>query len=203
MADFVNNFTVFSTFQTKSTSRISQFSIHPDGKFEPGRKRKASWINCEFHYFHFHIKMGYYCGVIPFKLRFNKDAGHYQLAKVNILQKVEILICFILDLIICRKIIASRIAFQIICTSIWVLLLLYITYSLRSVWKEREQTHIIMHYFRMVEKCAAALLPFIYCKAVHCKFDKLQDMLEIISHHSLLYQHETFRRMVCYYVQIR
>lgn len=46
--------------------------------------------NCNFHYFHLHAKLCYYCGAIPFKLSFNEDTGHYQLSKVNTLQKVRI-----------------------------------------------------------------------------------------------------------------
>lgn len=43
---------------------------------------------CNFHYFHMYLKVGYYLGTIPFKLKFNRESGHYHLSKVKLLQKV-------------------------------------------------------------------------------------------------------------------
>lgn len=49
-------------------------------------------IKCHFHYFHCYVKLGYYCGVIPFKLIFSHGTGHYQLSRVSFPLKVKIFI---------------------------------------------------------------------------------------------------------------
>lgn len=39
---------------------------------------------CQFHYFHFFLKVGAYCGMIPLHLRFNHASKHYQISKMKI-----------------------------------------------------------------------------------------------------------------------
>lgn len=43
---------------------------------------------CKFHYFHFLLKVGTYCGMIPLQLSFNQESKHYQLSKINIFLRV-------------------------------------------------------------------------------------------------------------------
>lgn len=48
--------------------------------------REKVW---HFHYFHFYIKVGYYYGIVPFKLSLNHESGHYLISKVNQIHKVN------------------------------------------------------------------------------------------------------------------
>jgi len=44
---------------------------------------------CNFHYFHYYLKTGFYLCVIPFYPSYDEQNGHYRL-KTNLLQKVSI-----------------------------------------------------------------------------------------------------------------
>lgn len=89
MKGFVFNFNLQSPSRTKDP-KGTFLIISPDNRGEltevPGG---SSTVHCTFHYLHLYTKIGYYCGVIPFRLKFNADTTHYQLCKVNIFQKVQ------------------------------------------------------------------------------------------------------------------
>lgn len=55
-----------------------------------GTELEDNVSKCRFHYFHFFLKAGAYCGMIPYHLTFNKTTGHYQLTKMNIILKVVV-----------------------------------------------------------------------------------------------------------------
>lgn len=70
-----------------------------------------SWIDatCNFHYFHFLFKVGFYCGIVPFRIVFQRETGHYKITRLNRLQKVNLQINFVSPL---NKIIHIRFYFE-------------------------------------------------------------------------------------------
>lgn len=83
-------------YASKPPQRIpigSQFPATPD--IQKGRNNEIGSTQvlhkdkeCNFHYFHFLLKVGTYCGMIPLHLSFNQANRHYQVSKMNIFLRV-------------------------------------------------------------------------------------------------------------------
>lgn len=192
MSDFIIDF----TNSRLSDKKTSHFPENLRVSSDLGDNKEEGDQKCNFHYFHLYLKIWYYCGVFPFKLHFSQHTGHYQLSKPNKFHKVRTIqskhACNFFLCYICLQ----NVFLQAIFSLFWLLSILFVISLLRNVWKGREATHRVMHYFRLTRVHVYILMPIVYFITIHLRPEKMQQMLEAISHNLTLNQsHSSPRKM--------
>lgn len=117
-----------------NTVEVSILPKETGGETNRDKNLNTVGKSCSFHYFHLHIKMWYYCGVIPFKLILNPLTGEYHIQKLHKAQRVKTLkFCLRFSL----KSIYPNFFFQIqiMFTLFQSMASLYATSILRHAWK--------------------------------------------------------------------
>lgn len=75
---------------------------------------------CNFHFFHLYLKLGYYLGIVPYKIHFDNALGHHKIVKVNLFQKV---FTYFLNNICLRRLATN---FSVYKSSCWNIIIIYI-----------------------------------------------------------------------------